>query len=474
MAYIFDPKKYDGFHPDILRKYDIRGRVGETLKVDDVFAAGLCFADLVQEQGITTVAVCRDGRLSSPEFETVLMEAITSRGVNILQIGVGPTPLLYYVVKEIPSVGAGIMITGSHNDARYNGLKMLLKDKPIWGEEIQGFRRRYHLLLTQESIEKNGMIRSQEFYTPYIQRLLKGMTLSPTLKVVWDCGNGATGPVVQSLVQHLPGQHILLYEKVDGTFPHHHPDPTVANNMKELREAVLRENADVGIGFDGDGDRIGVITRTGRLLLGDQLMVLYGRDLLKKHPGATILVDVKTSRWVLEDLKHRGGEPRLCATGHSSIKAMMKETGALLAGELSGHIFFADDYYGYDDALYASLRLLNLLKEGSNLETLLSDMPLTYQTPEIGIACPDAVKFRVMENIKARLQHDPDGQLITLDGIRMDYADGWWLLRASNTESILTARAEALSAERLQQFLEHLEEMLASENLKLPKGKLSG
>lgn len=451
------------FHPTILRKYDIRGRVGETLKEADVFAAGQCFGDIVKETDVTKVAVCRDGRLSSTAFEKALIEGITSRGIHVVSIGLGPSPLLYYVVKEDPTIGAGVIITGSHNDQRYNGLKMLLKDRPIWGDEIQGFQKRITEL---KPYPFKGTVMEHSFEEAYRERLLKGLELSSPLTVVWDCGNGAAGPLVSKLVKKLPGQHILLYDRVDGTFPHHHPDPTVEQNMQDLKAAVCYHKADLGIGFDGDGDRIGVITKSGAMLRGDELMVLYGRDVLKNSPGATILVDVKTSRFVLEDLTKHGGGARLCATGHSSIKAMMKETGALLAGELSGHIFFADDYYGFDDAIYAGLRLLKIIsKEGKDLETLLKDFPTTYKTPEIGVPCSDADKFSLIERLKESVIKENIGTLITLDGIRVDYEDGWWLIRASNTESILTIRAEATTKKRLEEFMDTIRTFLKNEGV---------
>jgi phosphomannomutase len=300
------------FHPTILRKYDIRGSVGETLKETDVFAAGQCFGDIAKENDVTKVAVCRDGRLSSPAFEKALIDGITSRGIHVVSIGLGPSPLLYYVVKEDPTIGAGVIITGSHNDQRYNGLKMLLKNRPIWGDEIQGFQKRITEL---KPYPFKGTVMEQTFEEAYRERLLESLGLSSLLTVVWDCGSGAAGPLVSKLVKKLPGKHILLYDRVDGTFPHHHPDPTVEQNMQDLKAAVCYHKADLGIGFDGDGDRIGVITKSGLMLRGDELMVLYGRDVLKNHPGATILVDVKTSRFVLEDLTMHGGNPRLCATG---------------------------------------------------------------------------------------------------------------------------------------------------------------
>ena len=452
------------FHPSILRKYDIRGVVGDTLTTDDVYAAGQCFGDLACESGVSTVAVCRDGRLSSPEFEESLVAGITSTGINVVKVGMGPTPLLYYAVKGSDDIGGGVMITGSHNDQTYNGLKMMLEARPIWGADIKDFQRRIGTV----SVKDSGHVSERDVSKDYLQRILQDLALDPSLKVVWDCGNGAAGELMQELVKSLPGEHTLLYADVDGTFPNHHPDPTVEKNMGDLKKAVADKGADIGIGFDGDGDRIGVISKSGQMIFGDQQMILYGRDVLKNHPGATILVDVKTSKLVLDDLRTHGGDPRLCATGHSSIKAMMKETGALLAGELSGHIFFADKYYGYDDALYAALRLLNIISEGKDIDALLADMPKSFKTPEMGIPCADERKFDVMARIQERVKSMDCGTVIDMDGVRVETESGWWLLRASNTESMLVARAEADSEENLEVFLEELQFFLRKEGLEIP------
>lgn len=454
------------FHPSILRKYDIRGLVGKTLTESDVYAAGQCFGDLAQENGVSTVAVCRDGRLSSPGFEEALVLGLTSVGLNVVKVGMGPTPLLYYAVKANPDIGGGVMITGSHNDQTYNGLKMMLEHRPIWGEDIQDFQRRIGEVETREP----GKVSARDMTADYLNRILEDLQIDPTLKVVWDCGNGAAGALIGDLIQKLPGTHRVLYGEVDGTFPNHHPDPTVEKNMVDLKKAVQEEGADIGIGFDGDGDRIGVISKTGQMIFGDQLMVLYGRDVLRQHPGATILVDIKSSSLVLEDLKKHGGDPRLCATGHSSIKAMMKETGALLAGELSGHIFFADTYYGYDDALYAAMRLLQIVSREGAIETLLSDLPKTFKTPERGIPCPDDQKFSVMERIQNRVKESSTARVIDIDGVRVESEKGWWLLRASNTESILVARAEASSQENLDALLAEMQAFLEAEGLEISRG----
>lgn len=452
------------FHPSILRKYDIRGVVGDTLTALDVHAAGQCFGELVCESGVETVAVCRDGRLSSPAFEEALVDGITSMGIHVVKVGMGPTPLLYYAVKGCSDIGGGVMITGSHNDQTYNGLKMMLETRPIWGEDIKNFEKRIQSL---EPSKTPGIVSSRDVSEEYLNRILKGLSFREDLKVVWDCGNGATGELMQRLVQKLPAEHTLLYEKVDGTFPNHHPDPTVEKNMSDLKRVIAEKNADIGIGFDGDGDRIGVISKSGQMIFGDQQMVLYGRDVLENNPGATILVDVKTSKLILDDLRAHGGDPRLCSTGHSSIKAMMKETGALLAGELSGHVFFADGYYGYDDALYAALRLLQIISKRGDIDQQLATLPQSFKTPEMGIPCPDDQKFDVMQRIQEHVRTMAFDSVIEIDGVRVETDVGWWLLRASNTESILVTRAEASSKKELETMLSVIRDILAREGLRL-------
>ncbi len=451
------------FHPSILRKYDIRGLVDETLTAEDFHAAGQCFGVLARQNGVEAVAVCRDGRLSSLDFEEALIAGITSVGIHVVKVGMGPTPLLYYAVKSQHDIGGGAMITGSHNDERYNGLKMMLDSRPIWGEEIQEFHHQLAAFQPDDFL-KTGTVSTRDIQAAYIKRMTDKIVIDPNLKVVWDCGNGVVGHLIHQLVAALPGTHYVLHDQVDGTFPNHHPDPTVECNMDDLKAAVQQYQAHVGIGFDGDGDRIGIIAESGRMIYGDELMVIYGRDLLKRHPGSTLLLDIKTSSFIVRDLQSHGGDPRLSPTGHSSIKSMMKETGALLAGELSGHMFFADDYYGYDDALYAAVRLLSILSlEKKTVTELLQGLPVIYKTGEMRIPCDDAEKFHVMDRILERLKGRPG--LITIDGVRVETDEGWWLLRASNTEAVLIARAEALSEEGLTVLKEGMQAILAAENL---------
>lgn len=455
------------FHPSILRKYDIRGVVGDTLTEADIRAAGQCFAAMAQAEGVKKVAVCRDGRLSSPAFEEALVAGITSMGVDVVRLGLGPTPLLYYAVKSMEGIGGGVMITGSHNDKTYNGLKMMLSSRPIWGEDIQNFPSLIEQISNKEPVD-TGTVVDLDLRESYMQRITEDLSMDPNLTVVWDCGNGAAGELIQSLTQDLPGKHILLYADIDGTFPNHHPDPTIEHNMQDLKAAMQEHQADLGIGFDGDGDRIGVLSETGEMIYGDQLMVLYGREVLESNPGAKIIVDVKSSTTLLRDIEKHGGEPLLCPTGHSSIKAMMKETGALLAGELSGHIFFADRYYGYDDALYGAMRLLGIVSQAKKpLSALLSDLPQTYKTPQLRIPCADDKKFQIMEKLKAMVEAETNDTLIDIDGIRVESEAGWWLLRASNTEAALVARAEAYSALALDRLRETLETILKTQGLSI-------
>ncbi len=434
------------FHPSILREYDIRGIYGKTLSEADAWAVGRCFGRVVRENGGTTVAVGKDGRLSSNSLEKSLIQGLIETGIDVVQLGLCPTPLLYYAVKEMPTDG-GIMITGSHNAANFNGFKMTLKDRPFYGEDIQKFPLLAHHM---DISTKKGQILTHDIRQSYIERLLQDYKGKP-LKVVWDIGNGAAGAVIKQLIERLKGTHILLFEEVDGTFPNHHPDPTQKDNLYTLRDMVLQEKADVGIAFDGDADRIGVIDNEGNFWLGDFLMILFSRAILKQMPQAKIIMDIKSSDVLVEDIKAHGGVPLMLPTGHSLIKAQMSISHAPLAGETSGHIFFADHYYGFDDALYAAIRLLNILSDlPETLAQVYKSLPLVHHTPEIRIPCDGTRKHQIVEDIKERLMKNPDAGVITIDGIRVKTAEGWWLLRASNTEEVLVCRCESPTLEGLE------------------------
>jgi phosphomannomutase len=445
------------FHPSILREYDIRGIYGETLTNEDARAIGDCFSHFLGSKYNKTVVVGMDGRLSSPALEAALVQGLQEAGINVICIGVGPTPLLYYAVHALHADG-GIMITGSHNPSEYNGFKMTLQDRPIFGPDIRRFP---HLLEMGHSVESTGTVRKVDIKEKYIQRLLKDYRPAKHLKVVWDAGNGATGEVLETLVKQLPGEHIVLYSSIDGTFPHHHPDPTDEHTLGDIKRTVLEHKAHIGIAFDGDGDRLGVVDNEGNLIGNDHLLMLFARDLLKHHFGAMVISDVKASEAVFEDVQSHGGKPLMWKTGHSFIKQKMKETGALLAGEMSGHFFFADHYYGFDDALYAAIRFLNIVGAlDCSLALDLVSLPSYTTSPEMRIHCADDRKFEVIKEIKERLQEEPSLEVCDLDGLRVKTDKGWWLVRASNTQDMLVCRCEAGQSPDLLTMVKTLERQL--------------
>ncbi len=434
------------FDPTVLREYDIRGVVGETLNADDARAVGRAYATMVEEGA--RVCVGYDGRLSSPELEAAVVEGMTASGIQVLRIGLGPTPMLYFAVHHLAADG-GLMVTGSHLPPDHNGFKMVLATMPLYGP---GIRRLGEIAASGAYRSGAGRAVEAPVADAYVARLLEGYDGGRDLTAVWDAGNGAAGEVMARLTARLPGRHILINETVDGRFPAHHPDPTVAENLDQLKEVVLRDGCDLGIGLDGDGDRIGVLDGKGRILWADQVMAILVREVLREKPGATIIADVKASQVLFDEISRLGGSPLMWRTGHSLIKAKMAETGAPFAGEMSGHIFFADRYYGFDDALYAAVRLLGLLsRSGDSLAELRDRLPQLVNTPELRLACPEDRKFAVIDEVKTRLR-ETGAKLNDIDGVRVETADGWWLLRASNTQAVLVARCEAGTAAGLERL----------------------
>jgi phosphomannomutase len=444
------------FDPTTLREYDIRGIVGRTLSEADAFAIGRCFGTQVSRNGGRTVAVGYDGRLSSPHLETALVKGLYASGAETVRIGCCPTPMLYFTSATLAANGA-VMVTGSHNPPDYNGFKMMLAGKPFFGEQI----RALGMMAAGGDVvaETAGSERRLDIATDYVARLLADWDGGDRmLKVVWDNGNGAAGEVLQRLVGGLPGEHVVLNGAIDGRFPAHHPDPTVPANLQQLIAEVTAQQADVGIAFDGDADRLGLIDDKGRILFGDQLLVVLARDVLRKRPGATIIADVKASQVLFDEVARAHGKPLMWRTGHSLIKAKMAETGSPLAGEMSGHIFFADHWYGFDDALYAAVRTLGVLaRMDMKLSEIRDALPQVINTPELRFDCDDTRKFAVIEEVTARLRSE-GADVTETDGVRVVTHDGWWLLRASNTQAVLVARAEATTEaglERLKQVLVH-------------------
>ena len=448
------------FDPTSLREYDIRGIVGETLGEADAYAIGRGFATMVKRGGGGEVAVGYDGRESSPILEKALIRGLNESGCNVVRVGLGPTPMLYYS-EAVLNVDGGIMITGSHNPANYNGFKMVMFGSAFFGQDIQKMGA---MAAAGDWEQGEGGARDEEMIHRYVERLLQNFD-GQAFRIGWDAGNGAAGPAIELLTARLPGEHHLLYTDVDSAFPNHHPDPTEEKNLEDLKRLVAEKGLDFGLAFDGDGDRIGAVDGEGRVVWGDQLLSILAEPVLEDVPGATIIADVKASQALYDRIAELGGQPLMWKTGHSLIKTKMKETGAPLAGEMSGHIFFAHDYYGYDDALYAAVRLIRAVSRlGGSLTQLRSAMPPMINTPEMRFQVDESRKFPVVQEVLDRLAAD-GAQVNDTDGARVNTADGWWLLRASNTQDVLVARAEAKSQEGLDRLMDQIDEQLALSGL---------
>ena len=453
------------FDPTILREYDIRGIVGTTLSAADARAIGRAYALALAEEHGRRLAVGYDGRLTSPELEGALVDGVTSEGMDVVRIGLGPTPMLYYAAATL-GVDGGIMVTGSHNPPDHNGFKFVFQGRSFYGAAIQRLGETARRLGVPSG--DRGRVEERMIRGDYVARLARDYHDGRPLMVAWDAGNGATGEVVQELTAQLPGRHILLNETIDGTFPAHHPDPTIPENLVQLQETVARERCDLGIAFDGDGDRIGVVDSRGRILWGDQLMVVLARDVLRRHPGAPIIADVKASQVLFDEIARLGGRPVMAATGHSLIKAKLAELDAPLAGEMSGHIFFGDGYYGFDDAVYVAVRLLDILSRSrDSLVEIRDRLPAVVNTPELRFACAEERKFEVVREVRGRL-HEAGAEITDIDGVRVRTQDGWWLLRASNTQAVLVARAESSTEAGHARLKRELSRQLAASRVTLP------
>ncbi len=466
------------FHSTVLREYDIRGIVGETLGPDDARAIGRGFATLLRrargDGSVSKVAVGYDGRVSSTMLEEALVGGLLETGVDVVRIGMGPTPMLYYAEASAPDVHGGIQITGSHNPANYNGFKLVFQGLPFFGADILELGR---IAERGDWLNGQGKAERREVLAAYIDRLVEGLAgighdrLS-ALRIGWDAGNGAAGPALELLTAKLPGEHHCLFTEVDGNFPNHHPDPTEEKNLADLKALVAANSLDFGVAFDGDGDRIGAVDSEGRVIWGDQLLMIFAEDLLRMVPGSTIIADVKASRALFEKVSSLGGHPLMWKTGHSLIKSKMKETGAPLAGEMSGHVFFAHEYYGFDDALYAAVRLIAAsARLGKSVTQLRGEMPALVNTPELRFQVDESRKFAVIDEVKARLAGS-GADVDATDGVRVSTADGWWLLRASNTQDVLVARAESANQAGLDRLMEQIDEQLAASGLE--RGEQAG
>jgi len=457
---------HHSFDRTVLREYDIRGIVGKTLQPEDAFAIGRCFGSIVARGDGKRVAVGYDGRLSSPDLEPQLVAGLRACGLEVVRIGLVATPMLYFAAYDQQADGA-VMVTGSHNPPDYNGFKMMLGKKPFFGAQIQEIGR----MAREGDVVPvaPGSDRQVDITESYAARVLRdydGGTRK--LKVVWDPGNGSGSDITKVLAARLPGEHIVLNGDVDGTFPNHHPDPTVAKNLVQIIAAVHRERADLGIAFDGDADRIGVVDNEGHILFGDQLLVILARDVLKSKPGGTIIADVKASQVLFDEIAKAGGQPLMWKTGHSLIKAKMAETGSPLAGEMSGHVFFADKWYGFDDAPYSAVRLLGIVaRMDGPLSAVRAALPQVTNTPELRFDCPEERKFEVVQEVKDRLAK-AGAKVQDVDGVRVLTDDGWWLLRASNTQAVLVARCEARDEAGLERLKADLAAQITASGLAVP------
>jgi phosphomannomutase len=454
----------------IFRAYDIRGKVGPDLNKEIAYHIGKVFAALAITENNKNICVGFDGRLSSAELFQGLVLGLIDGGANIINIGLVASPILYFADKKLMPA-ASIMITGSHNPKSDNGFKMRVQGSSYHGEHIQYLKAKVMECFKQNpnpKLDRLAQVESQDFYEDYINRIIEGMNLSSTLKIVWDNSNGSAGKALELLVKKLPNQNILLNKEIDGDFPNHHPDPTVAENLKGLINVVKQEQYDLGIAFDGDGDRIGVVDSRGNIILGDQLFTIFTEDLLKSNPNAAVVFDIKVSNALFKFISSLSGRPYISKVGHGFIKEKMKETGALLGGEMSGHIFFADKYYGFDDAIYAAVRLIDLLNRSKiSLDTLYDNLPKTCATPEIRIQVAEEQKFAIVDEIKHALQGLSNIIVNDIDGVRVESQSGWWLLRASNTEAMLNIRCEAESLRGLEEIKNQVNNMLAKFNLQI-------
>ena len=443
------------FKPSIFREYDIRGIADEELLDADVELLGQALGTYLIRHSGRTICLGRDCRLSSDRIHDALLKGLLASGANVLDAGIGPTPLLYYSVVHFEAAG-GIMITGSHNPPEYNGIKTVCGSGTLHGEEIQQVLK----LIQGNDFERGaGTVKDIDAATPYVEEIASQFQFARRVKVVVDAGNGTGGPVFHRILEKLNVEPVELFFEMDGRFPNHHPDPTVPENLRDLAKTVRKEKAELGIAFDGDADRIGALDESGNVIYGDMLLLIFGREILTRKPGATFIGEVKCSQVMYDKLAELGGNPIMYKTGHSLIKAKMKQAHAELAGEMSGHMFFADRYYGFDDALYAACRLIEIVaKSGKPLSAQLEGVPKTVSTPELRVDCADDKKFLVVEKVAeiVRKRH----QVIDVDGVRVPFAHGWGLVRASNTQPVLVMRFEATSEKLLNEYRSEIEEIV--------------
>ena len=445
------------FNKTILREYDIRGIIEKDLHFYDSLYLGKSFATFVNNLKLKNIVIGYDGRKTSPKLEKHLFDGLISKGIKVYRIGLVPTPLLYYSMYKLKLDG-GIMVTGSHNPPNYNGFKIVLRNKSIIGKDILNIAK----ISSEGKFSKDikGIEVKKSMSNNYLNFLLKLIKIPEDIKVAWDPGNGAAGKIIYDLTKKINGNHYLINYKIDGNFPSHHPDPTIPKNLKQLIKLVKDKKCDVGFAFDGDGDRLGVVDNKGNIIWSDIVVAFLARDVLKKKPNAKIILDIKTSQVVFDEIKRLKGIPILWKTGHSLIKKKMKEIKSVFAGEMSGHIFFGDSYYGFDDAIYASIRFLNLYsKIGQPLSEILNKIPKSYTTPELRFPTSEKEKFIIIDKLRYKLKKEKKNY-IGIDGVRYVTKDGWWLVRASNTQNIIVGRCESFNKKDLRKIKENLKKNL--------------
>ncbi len=435
---------------DIFRAYDIRGIIGKTLNVSIVYAIARAIGSEALHQNETSLIVARDGRLSSPQLHDALSQGLIDSGCDVVDIGMVSTPMLYFATHYLPPNTSGVMLTGSHNPSQYNGLKIVLKGNTLTTDAVQALRTR---ILNRQLTRGQGKLSQQDIHTAYLKRICDDIVLKRPLKIVIDCGNGTAGAIAPELFKRLGCEVIELYVEIDGNFPNHHPDPTKVENLQDLIATVKAQHADIGLAFDGDADRLGMVTEKGQIIWPDRQMMLFSRDILTRHPGSLIIFDVKCSNHLAEVIQEHGGIPLLWKTGHSLIKNKMQATQAILAGEMSGHIFFKERWYGFDDGLYTGARLLEILAHTHQTVSQLFDhFPNSIHTPEIQLPIDEGKKFALVQELIAHANFDNAAKINTIDGLRVEFSDGWGLIRASNTSACLTLRFEADTGEALSRI----------------------
>jgi phosphomannomutase/phosphoglucomutase len=444
--------------PEIFKAYDIRGIVGRTLTPEVVYLVGQALGSEAQERGLVSIVIGRDGRLSGPELAAALAEGITSTGIDVIDIGRVPTPVTYFAAHHL-GTGSCVSVTGSHNPPDYNGLKMVLGGETLYGSLIQSLRQ---MIEARHFVEGQGLVRHADVKDAYISRIVEDVKLSRPMKIVVDCGNGVAGDFAPELYRRMGCEVVELFCKVDGTFPNHHPDPSKPENLEDVRRALRETDAELGLAFDGDGDRLGVVTKDGEIIYPDRQLMLFAADVLTRNPGAQIIYDVKCSRWVAESIRQQGGRPLMWNTGHAIIKSKLRETGAPLAGEMSGHMFFKERWFGFDDGTYAGARLLEIVSRWPDANWPLKHLPNAISTPELNLKMEEGEPHTLIARLQKQGRFPGAKQLITIDGVRAEYPDGFGLARASNTTPVIVLRFEADSATALARIQDEFKAALVS------------